>query len=113
MKKYLIIAATALISSTAFASTNSMVGSTDLITDGHQTKDQAYSAGYSQIETVNQMTSQEQAFKLGLNSTDIVYNSVGVDDMEVKVEEYSPERGVIAYRAIVNIDYHYAERDNS
>ncbi|SON52557.1 DUF3316 domain-containing protein [Vibrio tapetis] len=112
MKKLLIIAATALISSTAFASTNNLNGSTDIATDGYQTKDQAYSAGYSQVESVNKMNSQEQALKLGLVNTEIVYNSVGVDEMEVKVEEYSPERGIIAYRAIVNIDYHYSERDN-
>jgi len=112
MKNAIVIATSLLLSTTAFAATHNQTGFTHIDKEGYQTREQAYSAGFDVVDTLNQMTSREQAFKLGLMQVDLVNNSVGVDEMEVVVEEYAPQRGQIAYRARVNIDYHYTERSN-
>ena len=99
MKKLAVMVA-ALVSTSAFAV------NTQLETEAFQTQEQAYDAGFEFVEQINEMDYHQLAPLLkvyGVSDND----SVVVNDIEVKVESFAKEKGVIQYRAILDVDFDY------
>lgn len=112
MKNLTLIATGLLISSTAFAQNITVHKETTLQTYATPSAEQAYEAGYNLIERVKAMPQNELRFTLPSFSDRMVKN-IKVSDFEVKIEEFSKERGNTQYRAIVNVNYDYQAYENN
>ncbi len=112
MKKLTVLAATILMSATAFAGTQSVYSETNLSTAGFASKAAAYEAGFDYVDALETASSSELQFKLAPIGEHSVSN-IQLDDTIVTIEEFSKARGEISYRAIVNVDYHFDTRVNS
>ncbi|UGA55706.1 DUF3316 domain-containing protein [Vibrio sp. VB16] len=112
MKKLTVLAATLLMSATAFAGTQTVYSETNLSTAGFASKAAAYEAGFDYVDALETATNSELHFKLAPIGENSVSN-IQLDDAIVTIEEFSEARGEISYRAIVNVDYHFDARDNN
>ncbi|MGF1750898.1 MULTISPECIES: DUF3316 domain-containing protein [Vibrio] len=110
MNKLALITASLVLSSTAMATTTSLVGDVDLHSEGFSTKQQAYDAGFQMVNDLKAMPSTDLVYKLRVHEGDLLRNSVQVDDAQVTVQEYAENRGEIKYRAIIDVEYSYKER---
>jgi hypothetical protein len=99
MKKLALIVA-ALVSTSAFAA------NTQVETEAYKTQAQAYDAGFELVEEINTMGYHQLAPLLKVYGVSDNY-SVVVNDIEVKVESFAKEKGVIQYRAILDVDFDY------
>ena len=112
MKKLTILAATALLSTTAFAGNQTVYSEANLHTDGFNSKAAAYQAGFDYVEALHTASGSEVRFKQAPIGENVVSN-ITLDDTAVSIEEFSEARGEISYRAIVNVDYHFDARDSN
>ncbi|MCW8333303.1 DUF3316 domain-containing protein [Vibrio paucivorans] len=112
MKKAILLASALVISSTAFAGVNSKSSETTVKTDAFATQEQAYNAGYDLMDEYKAMPSHQLRAKLPINENSVKTSSVEVTDGKVTVEEFSPARGEIQYRAVVEVDYQYKYRES-
>ncbi|MBW3696908.1 DUF3316 domain-containing protein [Vibrio sp. T187] len=109
MKKLTILAATLLISSTAFAGNQTSYNSTSQTTGTFATKAEAYDAGFNYVDSLANATNAQLNFQLLPVSANPI-SKITVDNTQVTIEEFAKTRGEIAYRAVVNVDYHFVER---
>ncbi|MDV7106361.1 DUF3316 domain-containing protein [Vibrio sp. TH_r3] len=112
MKKLTVLAATALLSTTAFAGNHTVYSEANLQTDGFNSKAAAYQAGFDYSDALHTASGSELRFKLAPIGENVVSN-ITLDDTAVTIEEFSEARGEISYRAIVNVDYHFDARDSN
>ncbi|USD66930.1 DUF3316 domain-containing protein [Vibrio sp. SCSIO 43136] len=113
MKTLIALATAALISTSAYATTVYSVSSqTTLRSDGFSDRMQAFDAGHDLAANIDQLDGQMAAKKLRVNKHDMIFNSLLVNGSEVTIEAFSPRKGEIMYRALVNVDYSYKIRDN-
>lgn len=106
MKKAMLIAATLLVSSTAFAATVS--SKTEIELDGYQNQTQAYEAGFAEISEYQAMDNNELAHALKVSSK-ADNGSVVIKDTEVRLEQFSTKVGEIQYRPVVEITFSYEQ----
>jgi len=109
MKKLTTLAATLLISSSVFANTQVVHSEKNFNTDSFANKEQAYDAGFDYLDNLKDLSDSELRQKLLLISQTPATN-IKIDNSKVFVEEFSPTRGEIAYRAVVDVDYHFTTR---
>lgn len=107
MKKVIVIATALMVSSTAFAATQTVNTGKEIKSQGFATQEQAYDAGYTIMDDLNQMTANELKGEFNVFDRKLVQNSVQVKDMEVVVEEFAKSRNDIQYRAVVDVNYSY------
>lgn len=112
MKKLAILAATVLMSATAFAGNQTSYNNASKVTEDFETKAEAYEAGFNYVDTLAGASYSELRFQLSPPPNKTI-SSISVDDTQVTVEEFAKSRGEIAYRAVVNIDYHFIAHNNS
>lgn len=112
MKKLTTLAATLLISTSVFANTQTVHSDKNFSTDSFTDKAAAYQAGFDYIDNLNGLSGSELKHKLLVISQTPV-KGIKIDDSEVSIEEFAQNRGEIAYRAIINVDYHYSTYDNN
>lgn len=112
MKKVTTIAAAALLlSSTAFAGTQTVYRDSHVVTDSFATKAQALDAAFDLVDNYKQLSPFQLKMKLPTFGDNTV-NGVQIDNTEVTVEEFAQSRGNIQYRAVVNLDYHYQSHES-
>ncbi len=112
MKKLTVLATTLLLSATAFAGSQTTYSEKNIKTDGFATKAAAYEAGFDAADALADASKSELRFKLS-PSTDKSITDIQIDDTQITIEEFAQAQGEIAYRAIVNVDYHFDSRFNS
>lgn len=102
-----IVATSLMFCSSAFA--DETVGNKLLVSDGHSSKTQAYDTGF---EMVNELKSLPQG-ELDNKLLSIDGSEASIYSLEVTVEEYAAKRGVIEYRAVVDVQYNYWSDEGS
>ncbi len=112
MKKLTVLAATVLMSATAFAGSQTSYSEANLVTDGYATKAAAYEAGFDYLDSLETASDAELRFTLA-PASDKVISDIIVDDSQITIEEFSKTRGEVSYRAIVSVDYHFDSRINN
>ena len=106
MKKLTTLAATLLISSSVFASSQMVHSDKKFTTDAFTNKSEAYEAGFSYLDNLNNLSDAQLRQKLILIS-EAPAHSIKIDTSKVSVEEFAQTRGQLAYRAVVDVDYHF------
>ena len=106
MKKLTILAATLLISSSVFASSQVVHSDKNFSTDAFTDKAQAYEAGFNYLDSLNTLGDAELRQKL-LVISQTPANNIKIDNSKVSIQEFAQKRGEVAYRAVVNVDYHF------
>lgn len=112
MKK-LILLSTLILSSSVLASTQTTQSHRSLATGEYQSKQMAYEAGFKLMEEVRAMDASELKRTLPIHQSNVLLPSIKVEDMTVTVEEFASERGQVAYKALVNVDYEYQYRESN
>ena len=106
MKKLTILAATLLISSSVFASSQVVHSDKNFSTDAFTDKAQAYEAGFNYLDSLKTLDDAELRQKL-LVISQTPANNIKIDNSKVSIQEFAQKRGEVAYRAVVNVDYHF------
>ena len=106
MKKLMTLAATLLISSSVFASSEVVHSDKHFNTEAFTDKAQAYEAGFTYLENLNTLSDAQLRQKLVVISQTPA-NNIKIDDSKVSIQEFAQTRGQIAYRAVVDVDYHF------
>ena len=106
MKKIITVVAALLISSSVFAASQVVHSDKNFTTETFTDKSQAYEAGFSYLENLNSLSQAQLRQKLILIS-ETPAHSIKIDTSKVSVEEFAQTRGQIAYRALVDVDYHF------
>ena len=97
---------TLLLSTSVFASTQTVNEERHFQTDSFTQKSQAYTAGFDYLESINGMSQKDLRNKLvAINPSPT--DDIKIDDAKVYVHEYAENRDQIAYRAVVDVNYHY------
>ncbi|MEL0628877.1 DUF3316 domain-containing protein [Psychromonas aquatilis] len=111
MKTLTTLAATLLISTSAFAGTQIIHSDKNFNTEYFADKTAAYDAGFDYIDSLNDLSNSALKHKLAIITQNQV-KDLNIDDSEVMIEEVAKKRGEVAYRAIINVDYHFSTYDN-
>ncbi|MEG3755187.1 DUF3316 domain-containing protein [Psychromonas arctica] len=111
MKKLTTLAAALLISTGALASTQVVHSDKVFNTDAFADKAQAYDAGFDYIDDLEDLSDAQLRQKLIVISQ-VPATNIEIDNSKVFVEEFSPARGEVAYRAVVDVDYHFTTLKN-
>jgi len=100
------IAATLLISSSAFAASQVVHSDKTFSTDAFTSKAAAYDAGFDYIDGLKELPVNElrHALTVFRNSP---AQDLTIDKSKVTIEEFAQTRDQVAYRAVVDVDYHY------
>ena len=106
MKKLTTLLATLLISSSVFASSQVVHSDKNFSTDAFTDKAQAYEAGFNYLDSLKTLSDAELRQKLIVISQTPAHN-IKIDDSKVSIQEFAQTRGQIAYRAVVDVDYHF------
>ena len=113
MKKLMTIAVTTLlISSAAYAGTQTVYSDTHIVTGGFATETEALNAGHDVVDNITHLSSAQLRNKLPTFGDNMV-RGVTVDDTEITVEEFSKSRGEVQYRAVVDVEYHYKAHESN
>ncbi|MBW3698200.1 DUF3316 domain-containing protein [Vibrio sp. T187] len=107
MKKALILTSALVLSSTAFAATQTQTTATTLKSDGYATQAEAFEAGFDMMDQLNEKSSYELSKSLPVMSQFSGVKNVTIEGMEVTVEKFAIDRDTIQYRAILDVDYEY------
>lgn len=111
MKKLTTLAAALLISTGALASTQVIHSEKNFNTDAFSDKSQAYEAGFDYLDNLKDLSDAQLRQKLLVISQTPATN-IEIDNSKVFVEEFSQSRGQVAYRAVVDVDYHFTTLKN-
>ncbi|MGJ8582131.1 MAG: DUF3316 domain-containing protein [Psychromonas sp.] len=111
MKKLTTLAATLLISTSVFASTQVVHSEKNFNTDSFSSKSEAYEAGFDYLDNLNDLSDAQLRQKLLVISQTPATN-IEIDNSKVFIEEFSQDRGQVAYRAVVDVDYHFTTLKN-
>ena len=106
MKKLITIVGALLISSSVFAASQVVNSDKNFSTDAFTEKSQAYEAGFDYLDNLNSLSDVELTHKLLVISQSPVQD-IKIDKSNVSIEEFAQTRGQIAYRAVINVDYHF------
>ena len=106
MKKLTTLVATLLISSSVFASSQVVHSDKNFSTDAFTDKAQAYEAGFNYLDSLKTLGDAELRQKFLVISQTPAHN-IKIDDSKVSIQEFAQTRGQVAYRAIVDVDYHF------
>ena len=106
MKKLTTLLATLLISSSVFASSQVVHSDKNFSTDAFTDKAQAYEAGFTYLDSLKTLSDAELRQKLIVISQTPARN-IKIDGSKVSIQEFAQTRGQIAYRAVVDVDYHF------
>ncbi|WP_295895464.1 DUF3316 domain-containing protein [uncultured Vibrio sp.] len=112
MKKVILLATALMASSAVFATVNTRNSETTIKTEAFDTQEQAYNAGHDLMDEFKAMRNNELIKELPIHENNVQHPSVKVVDSNVKVEAFSKQRGVVQYRAIVEVDYQYKYRES-
>jgi len=87
---------------------------TTLVSEPTASRDAAYQQGYAIMDNLHGKSSRDLIKILKTSLINLDFQSVMVVDKEVTVKEYSKQRNVIKYQALVDVKYHYRiyESDN-
>lgn len=111
MKKLTILAASLLISSSVFANTQTIRSDKSFSTEAFADKSAAYEAGFSYLDSLNDLSDSKLKHKLSVTSQSTA-NNFKIDKSKVSVEEFATNRGEVSYRALINVDYHFTAIDS-
>lgn len=106
MKKLITIVGALLISSSVFAATQVVHSDKNFSTDSFVDKSEAYEAGFNYLDGLKGLTDTQLTHKLLVISQSPVQD-IKIDKSNVSIQEFAQTRGQIAYRAVVNVDYHF------
>ena len=106
MKKLTILATALLISSSVFASSQVVHSDKNFSTDSFTDKSQAYDAGFNYLDNLKTLSDAELRQKLIVISQTPAHD-IKIDNSQVSIEEFAQNRGEVAYRAVVNVNYHF------
>ena len=106
MKKTLILAISTLLSTSAFASIETSYEENSFHTDAFENKASAYNAGFDIADQFGDMNRTQLQRKLNIFGNSPVEN-ITIDGTKVTIEEFAESRNKIAYRAKVNVSFHY------
>ena len=110
-----------LLSTTAFAGQYvstpgnyvQRLNSSTLDTQTVKSKSEAYQVGLKKLKQLYSSPSKELFYTLRVPSTEANINSIHVNDGGyVTVEEMMNANGEVLYRGVLNVSYHFAERDS-
>jgi len=76
--------------------------STEAFTD----KAAAYEAAFDYIDSLNKLAANELRQKLIVIS-ETPANDIKIDNSKVTIQEFAQTRDLVAYRAVVDVDYHF------
>ncbi|WP_166373371.1 DUF3316 domain-containing protein [Psychromonas sp. SA13A] len=100
------VAATLLISSSAFAASQVVHSDKTFSTDAFTDKAAAYEAAFDYIDSLNKLPANELRQKLIVIS-ETPANDIKIDNSKVTIQEFAQTRDQVAYRAVVDVDYHF------
>ena len=106
MKKLTTLLATLLISSSVFASSEVVHSDKNFSTDAFTDKAQAYEAGFTYLDNLKTLGDAQLRQKLIVISQTPAHD-IKIDGSKVSIQEFAQTRGQVAYRAIVDVDYHF------
>ena len=106
MKKLTTLLATLLISSSVFASSEVVHSDKNFSTDAFTDKAQAYEAGFTYLDNLKTLSDAQLRQKLIVISQTPAHD-IKIDGSKVSIQEFAQTRGQVAYRAIVDVDYHF------
>lgn len=112
MKKLIVLTAVLTLSSTAFAATVTSRADSKIKTQGYETQQQAFDAGFKVMDEINSMSSRELNNKLNVLESQLLTNSLKVTSVEVTTQAFANNSHKIEYRAIVDVDYQYKHRES-
>ncbi|WP_175561568.1 DUF3316 domain-containing protein [Vibrio aerogenes] len=112
MKNISIIAASLIISTSAFASTQTYHDVTHKHVGDYQSQQEALQAGFSYINQLHHMSQSKLKMKLAATPESQVRNIIiDKSDVALKTVAVAPEQ--VKYRATVEVSYHYKAHDNN
>jgi hypothetical protein len=112
MKKLTLLMTTLLLSTSVFASTQTVNEERHFQTNTFTEKSQAYTAGFDYLDSINNLSQKELRNKLvAINPSPV--SDIKIDDAKVYVNEFAEDRGQIAYRAVVDVNYHYQAHESN
>ena len=97
-----------LVGTAAFASYEIETDNETLYTDNFPSETAAYQAGFAIIDQLNEASQSELRRELRAYGADI--REVEVNNATVSVEEFATAPGNILYRAVVDVNYSFEER---
>ena len=100
------LAATLLISSSVFAASQVVHSDKTFSTEAFTDKAAAYEAGFDYIDSLNTLPANELRQKLIVIS-ETPANDIKIDNSKVTIQEFAQTRDQVAYRAVVDVDYHF------
>lgn len=112
MKKLIILATALTLSSTAFAATVTSHADTKIKTQGYETQQQAFDAGFKIMDELNSMSAPELNNTLRVMEGQLLTSSTEVKKVEVTTQAFASNSNKIEYRAIVDVDYQYKHRES-
>ncbi|WP_025565537.1 DUF3316 domain-containing protein [Psychromonas sp. SP041] len=112
MKKLITLAALLLISSSVFASLQVVHSDKNFSTEAFPNKSEAYEAGFTYLDNINNLSESELKHKLLVISQSTVHD-VKINNSKVSIEEFAQARGEIVYRAVIDVDYQFTRLRNN
>ncbi|WP_299669238.1 DUF3316 domain-containing protein, partial [uncultured Psychromonas sp.] len=109
MKKFTTltaVAATLLVSSSAFAASQVVHSDKMFTTDAFTSKAAAYDAGFDYIDDLKKLPANELRHELTVISNSPAQD-LAIDKSKVTIQEFAQTRDQVAYRAVVDVDYHF------
>jgi len=106
MKKIMTVVGALLISSSVFAASQVIHSDKNFSTEAFTEKSQAYEAGFNYLDALKGLSDVELTHKLLVISQSPV-KDIKIDNSKVSIEEFAQTRGQLAYRAVINLDYHF------
>ncbi len=106
MNKLIAVTAGLLLSTSVFASTQTLHSNTSGAASGYESQAEAIDAGRALAQNLESMSQNELRFELPVSSYQNVKN-INVDNTEIKVQEFAKVRGEMKYRAVVDVNYSF------
>ncbi len=106
MNKLIAVTAGLLLSTSVFASTETLQGNTSISASGYESQAEAIDAGRALAQNLESMSQNELRFELPVSSYQNVKN-ISVDNTEIQVQEFAQVRGEMKYRAVVDVNYSF------
>jgi hypothetical protein len=85
----------------------------NISTEVTSTKEGAYKVGYAKLLDVSGKTHGDLGKELGITTNDPSLNrSIHLDNGFVTVKEFMNAKGKVVYQGIVNVEFHYQQRES-
>jgi hypothetical protein len=88
-------------------------GTSTLKSELVESKNEAYRKGHNIMSSLDNQQSYDLRRILRVPSSRLDVRSIRIDDSFVTVQEISRTPGKVEYQALINVSYHYRDRDSN